>query len=172
MKFIAQGIVLSKVACHIERQKQAERTGVLINDVPLKYGSVRLAVNLINLNNTTSTVTKLSLYPDVKEERLILEISYKFNPDGSIVSQHDIIDQITVGHSLELSMDCAYISKTHYLKLINVGINTTIKSYFIKSWADRIHFLNSPELKPNPHNSITPKLIVQKLCQDSSLIIV
>lgn len=171
MKFIAQGKVLSKVDCHIERQKQAERTNTHIDEVPLKYGSVRLGVNLIQFEGVTYTINRNSIDKDIKEERLILEISYKFDREGNIVPEHEIINEFNIGDNLELNMDSAFISKQHYLKLINVGIGTTIKSYFIKSWANRIDFLNVAEME-GKNNFITPKTIVQKISQDKSLIIV
>lgn len=171
MEFIAQGKVLSKVDCHIERQKQAERSNTHIDEVPLKYGSVRLGVNLIQFEGVTYTINRASIDKDIKEERLILEISYKFDSEGNIVSEHEIINEFNIGDNLELDMDSAFISKQHYLKLINVGIGTTIKSYFIKSWANRIDFLNVAEME-GKNNFITPKTIVQKISQDKSLIIV
>ena len=61
MEFIAQGKVLSKVDCHIERQKQAERSNTHIDEVPLKYGSVRLGINLIQFEGVTYTINRTSI---------------------------------------------------------------------------------------------------------------
>lgn len=169
MKFIAQGKVLSKVDCHIERQKQAERTNTSIEDVPLKYGSVRIGINLISFNNVIHTINRISDSKDIKEERLILEISYKFDAEGNICEEHEIINEINVGDNIELHMNSAFISNQHYLKLINVGFGTTIKSYFVKSWANRIDFLNVAEME-GQNNFITPKEVIQKISKDKTLI--
>lgn len=169
MEFIAQGKVLSKVDCHIERQKQAERTNTSIDEVPLKYGSVRVGVNLISFNKVIHTINRTSVDKDIKEERLILEISYKFDAEGNISEEHEIINEMNVGDSIELDMSSAFISSQHYLKLINVGFGTTIKSYFVKSWANRIDFLNVAEMQ-GQNNFIAPKEVIQKINKDKTLI--
>lgn len=171
MRFTVQGKVLSKVECHKERQIQAERKGLTLDNVPLKYGSVRIAVNLIQLGETVYLIDKSPRDFSIKEERLILEISYKFDVEGNIISEHDIINDFNIREDIELVMDDAYVAKNHYLKLINVGEYTTIKSYFLKSWANKIYFLNCVAALPFD-NTITPKTVVQRLNMNSDLVIV
>lgn len=170
MQFTVQGTVLSKVLCHKERQIQAERRGLSINEVPLKYGSVRIGVNVIKLDGTVYKINKMTDALNIKEERLILEISYKFDEEGNVIEYHDIVNDLEQYTDVELSMGDAYISKNHYLKLINVGSSSTIKSYFIKSWANKIYFLNSLELKTSDE-WIKPKQVVKTMCLDPQLII-
>jgi hypothetical protein len=170
MRFLIQGKVLSKVECHLEREAQANRKGITLDSVPLKYGSVRIAVNLINLDDTAYMIDRKSSDLNIKEDRLILEISYKFDAEGNVAEEHDIINDLHIKDNIELIMEDAYVAKNHYLKLINVGESTTIKSYFLKSWANKIYFLN--EVAHIPYeDSITPKAVLQKLNVNQELVI-
>lgn len=170
MRFTVQGKVLSKVECHKERQVQAQRKGLQLDSVPLKYGAVRIAVNLIELQDTVYLIDKSSKDFSIKEERLILEISYKFDVNGNIISEHDIVNDLEIKDDVELIMEDAYVAKNHYLKLINAG-QETIKSYFLKSWANKIYFLNSITELPS-NNIIKPKSVIQKLNMNLELVIV
>jgi hypothetical protein len=171
MRFTVQGKVLSKVECHKERQIQAERRGITLDQIPLKYGSIRVAVNLIKLKDTVYLIDKTSNDYNIKQERLILEISYKFNTNGNIIDEHNVIDDLSIKEDIELIMDDAFVAKNHYLKFINVGSQTTIKSYFLKSWANKIYFLNS--IADLPFDEIiAPREVIKTLNLNKELIIV
>ncbi len=171
MRFTIQGKVLSKVECHKEREFEAERKNITIDKVPLKYGSVRIAVNLIKLGQEVYIINKETNESNVKEERLILEISYKFDNEGNVIEDHDIINDFQVKEELEMIMDDAFVSKNHYLKFINTTSNQVIKSYFLKSWANKIYFLNCVEAMP-ADGDITPKEVIKQLNLNDQLVIV
>lgn len=172
MKFIAQGTILSKVACHNEREVRAQATGKPIEEVPLTFGSLRMGVNIIKLDqeNITYNIDRRTDEPNIKEQRLILEISYKFDKNGDIIQAHEVIEELEVNKKFELIMDSAFITEKHYLKFLNIGHGETIKSYFIKSWADNIYFLNVPSLQIGTQQ-ITPKEIVKKFSLNKQLVI-
>lgn len=170
MKFIAQGKILSKVDCHNERLVKAERFNKPVEEVPLTYGSLRMGVNLIQIEDVVYSVDRRSEDKDIKEVRLILEISYKFNKKGEIRNAHSVVDELKVGEVFELHMNSAFLSKDHILKYASVGKGKVIKSYFIKSWADRIDFLSTPELKMGTQ-LITPKNVLHKVNLNKELII-
>lgn len=176
MKFIAQGTILSKVECHHERKVRAELLNKPLEEVPLTFGSLRMGVNVIalyNSNNNISNIYNVDKYSnekDIKEERLILEISFKYNKEGSIIEEHKVVEELIKGEQFELVMDSAFISKKHNLKLINTSSNGIIKSYFMKSWADKINYFTIPELE-KATELITPKEMVQKISLDKELII-
>ena len=181
-KFVAQGIILSHVACHNERKKTAERLNKSINEIPLKYGSVRMAVNSIQFTSNDSVETyiidKSIDELNIREQRLILEISYKFDYQNAvdienpiIINDHDVVTELEVGKRYSLHMLSSHVSKKHYMKLINPSCDNTIKSYFLKSWADSISFLSPPEL-PFTENRITPRNVINKFNLDPQLIIV
>jgi hypothetical protein len=170
MKFTVQGKILSEVICYIEREKQAAKRNIPLESVPLKYGAIRLAVNLIELENKVHVINKSSKDASIKQERLILEISYKFDKDGKVISDHEIIEELHKGQDVELTLDQGYIAKNHHLKLINTAPNSIVKSYFVKCWADKISFLNVPEMTPE-NSTITPKEVVTKMSLNPNLII-
>lgn len=170
MKFIAQGKILSKVDCHNERIVKAARFNKSVEEVPLTFGSLRMGVNLIQMDDTIYTVDRRSNDTDIREVRLILEISYKFNKEGKIKEAHDVINELTVGNPFQLHMDSAFLSKDHLLKYAGAGKGRVVKSYFIKSWADRINFLSTPELKMGSE-LITPKDVLKRINLNKELII-
>jgi hypothetical protein len=171
MRFTIQGKVLSKVACHKERQIQADRKGLTLDSVPLKYGAIRVAINVIQLEEDVYLIDKASNDYDIKEERLILEISYKFDKEGNIVKDHDVINDLEINEGVELIMDDAFVAKNHYLKLLTAGPHETIKSYFLKSWANKIYFLNAIAELP-ASSTIKPKEVIKRLNLDTQLVIV
>ena len=174
MKFIAQGTILSKVACHNERQVHAQRLNKPVEEIPLTFGSLRMGVNLIafyeNDQRVVYNVDRRSTDKDIKEQRLILEISFKYDRDGNVIEAHEVVNELVKGQQFELTMDSAFITKNHYLKFVSGGKGRTIKSYFIKSWADKINFLSTPELQMGTQ-LITPKQVVQRVSLDKELII-
>lgn len=170
MKFIAQGTILSNVACHNEREVRARQLGKPIEEVPLTFGSLRMGVNLIKLDDTVFNIDRKTNNPNIKEQRLILEISYKFDKQGDIIEAHQVIEELEVNKKYELVMDSGFITEKHYLKFISAGNNKTIKSYFIKSWADNIYFLTEPELQLGA-KQITPKEVVKKFSLNEQLVI-
>jgi len=185
MNFIAQGIILSHVACHNERRKAAERLNKPLEEIPLKFGSVRMAVNRIQFlqegaeENTTFEIDRSSDDISIREQRLILEISYKFDyretevgqSYGPIVEEHDIVNELKVNERYLLKMNHSFVNSKHYMKLINPNGNNAIKSYFLKSWADNITFVAPPELL-NGEDNITPKGVIQKFNLNKELVIV
>lgn len=170
MKFIAQGTILSNVACHNEREVRAHNMGVPIEEVPLTFGSLRMGVNIIQIEDTVYSIDRRINNPNIKEQRLILEISYKFDEHGDIIQAHEVIEELEVNKQFELVMTSAFITNKHYLKFINAGKDRTIKSYFLKSWADHINFLTEPELQIGTE-LITPKEVIKKFSMDKQLII-
>lgn len=171
MRFVVEGKVLSKVACHNERRVRAEQENKSIEEIPLTYGSIRIAVNKIRLNDKVYNIDKSSEDALVKEQRLILEISYKYDTEGNIIEDHSVVEDLLVGSEYELTMDRSFIRKNHYLKFINAGSNQTIKSYFLKSWANDIYYVDICTLGQT-HNIISPKQVLQKRSVDKELIIV
>jgi len=172
-KFIAQGIILSHVACHNERRKAADRLGKPLEEIPLKFGSVRMAVNrfqVVSDDNTTTTyeIDKNSSEDNIKEQRLILEISYKFNykeatvgdVTGGVIDDHEIVNELKTNHQYSLHMADCRVNERHYMKLINPSRDGAIKSYFLKAWADDIEFLAPPELNFTS-NSMTPRDVIK-----------
>ena len=170
MKFIAQGTILSKVNCHNERRVHARRLNKSLEEVPLMFGSLRMGVNVICFDNDSYRIDKTSKAQNISEERLVLEISFKLNPDGTVCDEYDIVNNLVKGGTYELTMEDAFISKHHYLKFISGKANRTIKSYFIKSWADRINLLSTPSLRPG-NLTIEPREVVKKVCSDKQLLI-
>jgi len=170
MKFIAQGTILSKVACQNERHVRADLLNKSVDEIPLTFGSLRMGVNLISFDDVVYHIDRRSNNKDIKEQRLILEISFKYDIDGNVIEAHDVVNELNKGEQFELSMNSAFITKNHYLKFVSGGKGRTIKSYFIKSWADKINFLSTPELQVGTE-LITPKQVVQKVSLDKELII-
>lgn len=171
MRFVVEGKVLSKVACHNERRVRAALENIELEEVPLRYGSLRLAVNKIKLDDVVYNIDKSSSDPLVKEQRLILEISYKFDKEGKILDDHSIIEDLLKGSEYELTMDHSFIRKNHYLKFIPAGNNQTIKSYFLKSWANHIYYVDVCTLNSTTR-SISPKAVLINRKVDNSLVIV
>ena len=81
MKFIAQGIILSITPCYNEQYLESKRRRTTIDKVPLRYGSIRLAINSVELDDIRYRINRKPVNSKFKEERLILEISYKYNRD-------------------------------------------------------------------------------------------
>lgn len=181
-EFIAQGIVLSHVACHNERRRAAERLNKPVEEIPLKFGSVRMAVNRIQLTDGDTTqvydIDKSSDDPAIKEQRLILEISYKFDYQnvqegsitGPVIEEHDIVNELQINHRYSLHMTDSRVNERHYMKLINPSAGNAIKSYFLKAWADDINFLDEPSLLQTGL-SISPKNVVQGFNLNPQLVI-
>jgi hypothetical protein len=131
--------------------------------------SIRLAVNKIELEGTTYNIDKASSSPEIKEQRLILEISYRYK-DNEIVEEHDVVNDINVGNSYSITLDKSYVHKNHIMKLIPGGNNTVIKSYFFKAWANYIYFLDEPSL-PDTTESIEPLRVLKNQNMDKNLIL-
>ena len=169
--FLAQGIVLSNVACHNERRRTAQRLNKDISEVPLRYGSVRVAINRLQLDGVLYSIDKSSDDEDIRENRLILEISYKFDEDENIVEEHEIVNDLIVGQEFDLHMNHTFIKKNHLMKVINPGTPNAIRSYFIKSWADHIDFLTPAEVNEEASSSIKPIEVVHTFNVDKSLVL-
>lgn len=178
-----KGIVLSKIDCLLERQMQAARLKKETKEVPLKYGSMRVGVNLIQFeeDNNIYQINKESL-DFVKEERIILEISYKYNEYGQIVDEHDVVRHMHNKMPILLNVEHSYVSPKHYVKFINMGTSQTIKSYFIKCWADKVVINKELEEKRlfnslrsdncDTYKFIRCKDVINNLKKDKELIIV
>jgi len=175
---------LSRVACQNERRKAAQRFNKPLEEIPLKFGSVRMAVNKIQLtdNNedtTTYRIDKSIKDENIREQRLILEISYKYdykqansnNINGPIIKDHDVVDELKVGKHYSLYMKHSCVKEKHYMKLINPSQINTIKSYFLKAWANDITFLSPPEL-PDATQYISPQDVVINFNINPQLVIV
>lgn len=181
--YIAEGIVLSQVVCHNERYKAAQRFNKSIEEIPLLFGSVRMAINKIELElNGTKKVYEINKYTDntvIKEQRLILEISYKFNYKnaskenitGGLIEEHEVVEELEIGKYYSLHMSTSHVHHKHFMKLINPSTDKTIKSYFLKSFADQITFLSTPELK-STNLTITPIEVIKQFNRNEDLIIV
>ena len=174
-KFVAQGVVVTKVACNNERRLAAERLGKSIEEVPLKYGSLRLAVNLIKLDGIPYVISKEPQDNYVKEERLILEISYKFDYEntqdtGRIIDKHSIVYNINEGDCLDITMNNAFLVEKHYMKIINPGTDRAIKTYFIKAWADDIESVTHPQLRSSVKR-IRPVSVIRGININQSILV-
>lgn len=176
--FIAQGIVLSHVACHNERRRASERLNKPIEEIPLMFGSVRMAINKIQLDGQVFDIDKSSTVSSIKEQRLILEISYKFDYKnvapgelaGPIIEEHSVVEDMKVNHRYSLHMTDSRVNNKHYMKLINPSAGNAIKSYFLKAWADDINFLDEPSLTSS-QLTVSPQEIVKGFNLNPQLVI-
>lgn len=140
-EFTIQGTVLSKVPCEIERQRRAQEQNVPVETIPLTYGSIRIGVNIIRIDDSNYRVNRFDT-EEFDEERFILEISYRYNlelQDGNVVDAHKVVDTINTGDILDITLDNTYTTRKHNIKIIRTGPGgKCIKSYFTKAWADSI----------------------------------
>lgn len=171
--FIVQGVVVSKVACNNERVIRAEREGKRLEDVPLRYGSLRMAVNLIQLDGIPYLINRKAQEKGIKEERLILEISYRFDYEkelqtGVIIDEHSIIYNINQGDYLEIEMSHGFVVKNHYMSIINPSSTKPVKTYFLKAWADDIVRMSNPVVKPRG-KKIRPVSVIRCMNIDQTL---
>lgn len=172
-RFTVQGVIVSKVDCNNERRISAQRLGVPVENVPLKYGSLRMGVNLIEVEGYTYIISKAPREEGVKEERLILEISYRYdykNNSLRVTPEHSLVNTLQKGDSVSLVMSHAFLSKDHCVKLVGAGTSRAIKSYFMKAWADDIVSVDGPTLAGG-RNRITPYEVLKSLNTDKNLII-
>lgn len=171
---VAQGVIISKIACNNERRMAAKRLNKDISEIPLKFGSMRIAVNLINIAGQTFNVSKAPQTEFAKEERLILEISYRFdykNNSTEIIEDHSVVREMNMGDAVELTIDHLFTSKNHVMKVINPVEGEAIRSFFIKTWADRIVFLDAPCMTPGT-NVISPIDVVRNVSPTLQLTLV
>ena len=172
-RFTVQGVIVSKVDCNNERRVSADRLGIPMERVPLKYGSLRMGVNLIEVEGYTYIISKKPRDEGIKEERLILEISYRYdykNNSLRVTPEHSCVNTLKKGDSVSIEMNHAFVSKNHCVKLINGGTNRAIKSYFMKAWADDIGSIDRATLVGG-RNRITPYEVLKSLNMDKQLII-
>lgn len=157
-EFTIQGTVLSKVPCENQRLTRARELNKDVSEIPLTYGSVRIGVNILRVENTTYSLQKYNS-KEYDEERYILEISYKYNTeinDGKTLQEnHTIINSINEGKTVILTMDNTFTSKKHNVKLIRPRPGYVIKSYFTKAWAESIIKLNGTNLIPSQNLDVS-----------------
>lgn len=151
IRFTVQGTVLSKVPCEIERHRRAEQLGVPVEEIPLTYGSTRIGVNYIKLENTVYCLQRFNS-TEVDEERYILEISYRYDlniKDGiTLLPEHNLVHSLEEGKLIDISMSSTYTNKKHNTKLVRPRPGYVIKSYFTKAWADSIVEVTEPNIIP------------------------
>lgn len=172
-----QGVVVSKIPCHKERYVRAKRENKNIEEVPLRYGSVRMMVNLVKLNGKVFYINrKPTNKKEVQEERLVLEIGYRYDyknyPDQEVISKdYEVINNINVDDYSEIEISHNFISKNHNMTLINAGSNKVVRTYFLKCWADDIIKVSQPVLKGNNKKKIKPISVLRNYVKDKELIL-
>ena len=167
-KITFEGIVLSKVKCNNERKVYAQKVGKKIEEIPIRFGSLRLGVNNIIIDNKLHVIDKMSERENLSEERLLLEISYRYKGNESLIEEHEVIDEIEVGNNYSITINSTFISKNHYSKILPIKNGNIIKSYFIKAWADEIYFIDEVS-KKMPTNKITPLEIIKRVAINNVL---
>ena len=171
--FIIQGVIVSKVACNHERIIRAKRENKELEDVPLRYGSLRMVVNLIQLDGISYLINRKPQEKGIKEERLILEISYRFDYKkelqlARIIDEHSIIYNMNQDDYLEIELSHGFIVKNHYMTIINPGTKKPIKTYFLKAWANDIVNVSDPVIKPQG-KKIRPVSVIRCMNVDQTL---
>ena len=152
-EFKIQGTVLSKVPCQKERRVRAELENKSVEEIPLTYGSIRIGINIVQVDNITYGLERFSS-EKYDEERFILEISYRYDietKDGSLIKEHEIINKINQGDILDITLDNMFTKKKHNRKIIK-SPNKIMKCYFTKTWADSIIAVESARM-------ITPRKV-------------
>jgi hypothetical protein len=163
MRITLQGKVITNIACKRERELYAERNGKSLEEVPIKYGSARISINKVRIDSKGEEVywvNKISESPDIREVRLLLEISYRFDSALNIVPEHDVMEMLEVGQSYDLILSELNVSPKHHKKLLVLPGRKPILTYFVKTWADCIEFVDLPTLQAGSH-SLSPSLISQ-----------
>lgn len=147
MKSVFLGYVLSEIKCNKERQLRASLSNKQVGDVPIRYGSIRVRIDhlLDDDGKLFSIDTELEGFDDIVRSQLILEVSYKINPDLSKIDRHSHVDFLQPKSRVAFSISRCRTSRNHFRKLVGFSDQIT-ELLFLKTWADRISPVNYPLL--------------------------
>lgn len=170
--YILYGHKVSYVVCTYEAEIRAKRLG--LGSVPTKYSSTHFIINTIQIGKEIYNInkykgvdrTKVIKREEIKEERMILEVS-SILKKGEIEERHKHILEIDEKRLYALSLrEAPYIKKNHITRLTKEG-SRSILSYFVKTWADNISNIEAMSYEDeeflNQSKDITPKEALYKV---------